>query len=490
MFRVALASLIVLVGSGLAAQPAQAADGQGLSFAVLGDIHYIPPDYAVQSFVHAVADDLRGLRPPIDFVCQTGDVVEGGEYVMKNGRRSFVLSNYEEMARQWTFAMTDLTRTFPMPLFIAVGNHDKHDPGHRAYRETVLPVLGRQLERPIDENHYAFRRGNALLIFIDFAPRDMKAQTHFVEEQLRTRPAEVRHVFLFCHYPLWAVVRPGFSSPALTESLEPILKKYPIDAFFCGHTHNTVVCVRRLGDQAVTQIQGVATGKGNGLLPVEQYRTLLAAPAETSYLRGYLEGSDAGYYVVRIEGERVRVEWRRPGKGVVFAVAWQRPGELAETVTPPQDAARLTNEAELATAKEASLVFCPYAPDGATVGVSLNGQPLNDLTVRPELTPFWHEQRVPIGGEALRQLRRENKVEFSNPRGERFGIGDVRLEVVLASGARVASNVSPRFYFSCGESEASAIDRGKGWKSVPRSLIETVERGQPIRPAVLAFPVR
>jgi hypothetical protein len=125
------AAMIVLVASQATSDelPAISDKSQPFTFAVLGDTHYTPPGYKVTPFIHDIAReiDLQPRSPA--FICHTGDVVEGGVYAIRDGKRKFVLTSYEEVKSQLGYATHDLEQAFHRPVFIAVGNHDKHDPG-------------------------------------------------------------------------------------------------------------------------------------------------------------------------------------------------------------------------------------------------------------------------------------------------------------------------------------------------------------------------
>ena len=252
------------------------------TFAVLGDIHYKQPEFASAAVARAIGEDARGLRPPLAFVCQTGDVAEGGTYEKVDGKVRFRLAGYEAMQDELRFAMKDMAGAFQAPLFLAIGNHDRHDPGQRAYNEEVLPILARQLGTPLERAFYAFRHGNACFVFLDYAPADYDAQRDFLRgvlTQVRDTPA-IRHTFLFGHYPLWPVARAGFYNPRFTDSVLPLVTEFRPDAFFCGHTHNTLVCVRKMEGAPVTQIQGAAHNAGAQPISLEERRALLFDAAE------------------------------------------------------------------------------------------------------------------------------------------------------------------------------------------------------------------
>ena len=433
---------------------------------------------------------MQALKPPVAFVCHTGDVVEGGSYSKEDGKTRYHLAGYEEMKQELTFAMKDFAEALRLPIFIAVGNHDKHDKGHRAYNEVVLPVLSRQLGATVSRTFYAFRSGNACFVFLDFGARDMAAQRQLAESALRHAAATkgIEHVFVFGHYPLWCVARPGFSTARFSDAILPLLRQHGADAYFCGHTHNTLVSVRDFGGKPVTQIQGVVSGSGHALMPLEERRALLFPPSESRYGWGYLEGSRTGYYVVTVEGPRVTVQFRVPGKGLIREFAWDEPGKVRDVKVPRGTAPILVTDALLKQARSAALHICPWAKDRTEVTISLNGEQAAEATIGPTYCPFWHEQRVAIPKAKLHLLRQASRVGFGNPTKAVFGIASARIEVTLADGRTVRTPVSQRFLFSSSRAQAQAAGNMRGWRMAPADRVHAVSLGVAVGPIDLCFP--
>lgn len=461
---------------------------QTFTFAVLGDTHYTPPGYKVTPFIHDIAREIDSQPRSPAFICHTGDVVEGGVYEIHDGKRKFVLASYEEMKSQLGYATHDLEQAFHRPVFIAVGNHDKHDPGYRAYREIALPLISKGLKQPLDRTYYAFRYANACLLFLDFAPRDYDEQARFAGEVLAKAKNDprVQHIFFFAHFPLWPVVRAGFYSPRFTDSVLPLIRTYAPDAFFCGHTHNTLVCVRKVENLPIVQIQGVSTGRGQTLLPIEQHNALLVPPAELPYCWGYREGSPTGYYLVHVDGPKVDVQWRIPGHGLVHEFAWRQPGKLTDVKRPMVNRIPVTDEA-LRGAQSAELVFCPWNPQRMTIRVSINGEEVARKDLPPTYTPFWEETHVAIAKENLKVLRRNNLLTIDNPGRAVFGFAAARLELVLRDGSLTATPVANTFHFSCRAGQVGQPSMTKAWQAVPANLRREVDLGQPLGPVELRF---
>lgn len=465
------------------------------SFVVLGDMHYARPDYKARTAAAAVAEAIRDVKPAVAFVCHTGDLVDGGRSA--DGKPI----SREEMKGELTFAMQDIAGRFQRPFFIAVGNHDKHT-GAAAFDEVVLPRVSRSLGAPLATRHYAFRHGNSAFVFLDYgaysepSPFDYAGQSRFLEEAIRQARATagVEHVFLFAHYPLWPVVRPGFSSRRFTESVLAVMKRAPVDAFFCGHTHNSGAWVRQVGGSLITQIQGCTMDKSTELIPMEERRTLLIPRPELTYRWGYLtdlSGPTNAFFLVTVDGGRVRVQFRS-GRDVIREFEWREPGRITDLVAPPARPVVQVTPAELARAKAAAIVFCPWAEEGATVGLSFNGERLAPVRIDPvpRWAAFHYETRIPIPAEKLGRLRLDNEIALENPDRGYFGIGQIQLEVELADGRIARTAIADSFLFSATADEAQAARKNLfGWEGllIPTEISRAVPLGQPLAPARLSF---
>jgi len=471
--------------------PVLSETGQPFSFAVLGDLHLSRPAFEARQTVDAIAAAAREAQPPLAFVCQTGDLAHGEAEGHKQLDRA-------GMVEELTVAVGCVTQSFGAPLFVAVGNHDKHA-GGAPYRETVLPALARQLNAPLAQTYYAFRYGNACFIFLDYGDyskagtgMDYAAQRRFLEETLAQARADpgIRHVFAFGHYPLWPVVRPGFGSDRFTASVVPAFVQTPVDAYFCGHTHNSGAWVRRVDGVPVTQIKGVAMDKSAPLRPMEESRTSLIPRAELDYGWGVLSGPTNGFYLVSVEGPRVRVQFRS-GRTVLREFAWQEPGKISDTVAPaPRPAEAVTDDA-LRQAAAATLVFTPWTEMRAELSVLVNGEKVGDVRLDP--MPHWAayatETRIKLPPESLKRLRAVNEIVIQNPGNALFGLGNVRLDVKLAGGATVRSAVADRFWLSAEQPQAAARHSSTlGWEIIPPGVLNTVKLGEPLGPISLAFP--
>lgn len=491
--------MLTFLGAFMAVAAAAAAELTALSttsrpfsFAVLGDIHYAGPVFKQRQIAAAIAEAARAADPAPAFVCQTGDLILGEEPSHKQLDRAGVTA-------EMNFAVSNLTAEFGLPLFVAVGNHDKNA-GGVPYRETVWPLLSRELGRTVDRSYYAFRYGSACFVFLDYGDYSMRgtgmdyaAQRRFLEETLAQAHADssVRHVFVFGHFPLWSVARPGFDRERFTSSVLPAFTKYPVDAYFCGHTHNTGAWVRRAGGVPVTQIEGVALDRSVSLRAMDDTRASLIPRDELAYGWGYLSGPPDAFFLVRVDGPHVRVQFRS-GRKVLREFTWREPGRITDTVAPPPRAVAPVTADDLRQASGASLVFTPWTAMRSQFIVKLNGEKIGMVRIEamPDWAAFASETRVKIPVQKLKTLLRlDNEVSVENPDGALFGLGNFRIDLQRDGKTISHTAVADRFWFSAGKADAEAARQSTwGWDIIPPGVATAVTRGQNLGPVRLCFP--
>ena len=483
--------------TGTAELPCLSETGEPFTFVVLGDTHYERPDFRQANLVHAIAADLGDIQPPPVFVCQTGDLVEGGSYsTTQGGKTQFHGADYAAMKTELTFVMRDLAESFHLPLFIALGSHDQHDPGHKACDEIIRPVLSRELGVPLSRACYAFRYGNSCFLILEQVPEDYAGQAAFAKKILAkaAKMPGIEHVFVFCHGALWETFRAGFDNPPLTESILPAVRERVPDAWFCGHTHNVVVSVCDVAGIRLTQIQGVVNNAESPAVPIGQRRAALLPAAQLPYVWGYVEGRGprASYYVVRVRGKTVNVQLRAPGLGVVREFEWNEPGKLRDIKAPaPQEPVRVTADM-LKGAKAARFIFCPWSDGRIEVGLVLNGTPIAPASIDPVYCPFWHERTVEIPKEQLGLLRPVNEIKIGNPTKAFFAVANARLEVTLPDGRTACTAVCDHIYYASTQADAQASEKGRGvlesWKYTPPNMMRKSHWPEPLGPMTLTFP--
>ena len=170
-----------------------------LTFAVLGDTHYAAPEFKIKEAIHRLGDEIRAQHPEVAFVCHTGDVVEGGTHrTTETGTRTYAPAGYEEMKRELAFATRDLREALGRPVFIAVGNHDKHDPGGKAFREVVLPQIEKELGQPVRADVLCVPPGQRLFRVPRFRPARSRSRRQNSPTRRSKRPRRPGRSTSFC----------------------------------------------------------------------------------------------------------------------------------------------------------------------------------------------------------------------------------------------------------------------------------------------------
>lgn len=436
-------------------KPAPAQEEPDLRFAVFGDVHYRIPDFvSAHEVVEPAAHELHALEPRPAFILQTGDFFHSD--------RS---TDHEAEA---AFAFRHFTDTIGMPWFIAIGNHDERGP----FEKRALPMLSPQVGRELHGSYYSFDRANCHFLVLDCMQPDFAAQLAWAEADLQAARAnpKIDHIFAAGHYPLWFVARIGMTNEAFSKPFATLLAKYDVDAYLCGHTHNTSLSVRRIDGKPLTQIMGCATVEEGrlqrlapflrhfdptasaGPVPLEAARAIFLSPEERATFWGYLEGSPTSYSVVTVRGHNVRVDWHVLGQGVVRSYAWDRPGEVVQAKAPAPAPVRQITDADLRSVQQAWCYLAHWtSAESAEVPIAVNGVPAGTCTLTKTGSAgasFWNTIEVPFSADATVALRRANTLRIGNPDKVEFGVVHVFLLVKLADGRIVKTDIHPTVFAS------------------------------------------
>ena len=444
--------------------PCRAAEDKPLRFVFLGDLHYHQPQYAAQRLVEAIAREVKTLKPPVDFVCHTGDFIHGqvaGKHVAEA---------LAEARREWEFASRHVTTQFGLPFFMALGNHDWYGDTFRGGKKNVvevyIPFMGRQLGRKLHEPFFSFDRGNSHFVFLNHYGFDAawdREQEVWLRRDLsaaENNPA-VKHIFIFGHPQLWNVAVLSFDEH---RRYRPVLAKHRIDAYFCGHVHRNTVSVWDFGERKMAQIVGVPS-LGGDLMPIEESELILnPPPSKRAYYRGFYRGGS--YYLVSIEGARVTVQLRVLGKGAAWEFYWDRPSEIVDVKAPAPEPKTILKASDLPNVVEAKLYLAHLARPDPAAPVLLNGQQIGVL--REKYEPFWRPQPFDVPASLVKL---KNELVVKNPRRESFAFKSCHLWVKLADGRTVKTPVSPHVVCSSPELPKELTPR------VPSEITQAVATG-------------
>ncbi|MGL4853737.1 MAG: metallophosphoesterase family protein, partial [Lentisphaeria bacterium] len=193
-------------------------------------IQILPPDGQVVSdktkFSFAVLGDSAGNDEPLatfikrirqnhDFMIHVGDQA-----------KAETIEHYAYLLHK----LNDLLEGFPF--YCVPGNHDVTKEKDDAMR---LRFYSRNFGLP----YYWFGYGNTLFIGLDNSNSTMSdKQLKFLEKTLEMQRKQFAHCFIYMHKPP-VDPRPGqeYAMRENVDKLEAILRKFPINAIFCGHLH-------------------------------------------------------------------------------------------------------------------------------------------------------------------------------------------------------------------------------------------------------------
>ena len=157
--------------------------------------------------------------------------------------------------------LIDRTLGEDYPWYAVLGNHDPESPSTmeylREYGKTVPNVVNRG-PKGCEESTYSFDWGDAHFVVLNVyydGVRDWSLEGEVVPELMRWLEADLvatakEWIFVFGHEPLMAMPdmdngRIRHQGDSLDENPEnafafhQLLLKYGVDAYVCGHTHNT-----------------------------------------------------------------------------------------------------------------------------------------------------------------------------------------------------------------------------------------------------------
>jgi 3',5'-cyclic-AMP phosphodiesterase len=196
-----------------------------------------------EEFDFLFVGDIHGVFENLQQIITMANVLDP-LFIMSNGdmTHSGRLEDYH------TFA--DLLSTSQVPVFTALGNHDKRTRGGRAtYRRLLAPF------------YYSFEVGNTKFIVLDSSRKRglQKFQYAWLERELQF--SQGKRIFVFLHRP---PVCPkynylSFSSPKNIKRFLTLMEMYQVEMVFSSHIHV-------LSEFARGNVRYVVTGGGGGAL--------------------------------------------------------------------------------------------------------------------------------------------------------------------------------------------------------------------------------
>ena len=443
------------------------------TFAVIGDTHYINKKYHQKALRRGLVEDverynwmrthvapsifseIRQHRP--EFVVQLGDLAEGGCDADK-------LSQYE-MEEAW-----GQISYIGAPVFMAKGNHDTEI----VYREVILPLLSKNLGTKLKTNYYSFDYDNNSFIFVDYLGLTEGNQQYLWLKGELERCQKADRIFIFAHAPLFPIARPFFSELSFIRPMLNLLEQYPVDVYFCGHTHNQSATLHHYKGKKILQMMGSIIGfPQEELITLKESRNLFCSPEECEYYWGFLEDSAPSYFIVKIVRDLTYLSWYVLGKGQQGIIEWGKRGNYHVIKKPKGKRKIPINSSDLKRIKSAYLHMCLYGSSGENKLVFLNGTEIGSAPIAGAFAP---RKGINISKEKIKYIKMENTIEIHNPDKELFTTGSICLEITLDNGQKVRTNVSPYIYTTTHK-----------WDNWGLDILRYVEPGRMIGPIFLKF---
>lgn len=103
----------------------------------------------------------------------------------------------------------------------------------------------------------------------------------WVEKQLRiASTSNYRYLAVVGHYPIWSVAEHG-PTECLVKKLRPLLFKYQVNAYFCGHEHD-MEHIKETGDNN-TSVEYIVSGAGSSVWYSKENANRLSKEAKLQF---------------------------------------------------------------------------------------------------------------------------------------------------------------------------------------------------------------
>jgi tartrate-resistant acid phosphatase type 5 len=147
-----------------------------------------------------------------------------------------------------------------------------------------------------------------------------ESQLAWLEAGLKASTAD--WIFVMGHYPVFSVAEHG-PTALLVAGLQPLLVKYGVAAYFCGHEHN-------LQHLSHSGVEYVVTGGGHGYDPSTAHMHSILNPKDAFKWKS----SDSGHSVVTLTADTMHVDHYNSTAHVVYSFESQRPARPLPAAKP------------------------------------------------------------------------------------------------------------------------------------------------------------
>lgn len=415
-------------------------------FAVIGDTHYCTlagrPQQRRQNGLDALPDYLRyaGMKERVldklvakiadqrpDFLVSTGDLIEGGADSELD----------EAVARKLLGAAAP-------KLHVAQGTHDRRKPQD-------------------DISYYSFKHEGSVFFILDYIHWNSR-QSAWLQHELGAAH-NAKHIFAFAHAPLYLWGRHFFDSPWFTREVREIFAQYPIDIYFCGHTHNQAVSWHH----GMLQIKGSAVGYPQmDVVPLERMHALAPNDANNQFYWGIVEDSAPAFFTVDVDDERLNVRWHalRGSAALRVPARFAQPEILSFPPQVPRNES--LEDWDFAQVRTGWLNVFNSIKEANNSCLSLNGVALGEI---PASTSYAARRSVTLNLAAINALQQRNTLTIRLPDSPVFALGSLSLELLLLDGRIIHSPVSPEL-FVCGDSPDHAFAANRARRVCPGTEID------------------
>ena len=426
-----------------------------LKVAIIGDTHFcrkemrgvpserVPlhecPDYIrysdmADSILKPMLLEIRKLKP--DVLISTGDFVEGGMSGKEN--------TYAEMEEAWA-----IMNSADCPFLMAKGTHENHE----AYNDIVLAGLSTRLGRKLENAYFSYRNGDCMFFFLDYLNYKRGGeQDRWLEENLKNAAAENMRIFIIAHPPVYNWGRHFFNEPEFILRMIELFDKYPVDGYFCGHTHNQSVSFHATGAEGKGYLQVMASSVGfpeMDLVALKEFHSVAEFTEKDHFFWGILEDSSPGFYMLEIGDAGINLKWITYRGDAAASLLIEGRRSFPDAVRLPDYRKTITgiSEGDLYQIKSACLhMYGIYRNVGSTA-LLFNGVPLGAFPTNPV---YAARRFIPLDGNALKTISINNMLEMILPDEDNFVVGSISLEIVLYDNRIIHSEVSPEL-FVCGD---------------------------------------
>jgi predicted phosphodiesterase len=412
-------------------------------FAVIGDTHYCSlagrpqtrrqqglatlPDYLryagmKERVLDKLAAKLSALRP--EFLVSTGDLIEGGAD-----------SEQDEAA-----ALELLGAAVPK-LHVAQGTHDRP-------------------KKQGQQSYYSFSHDGAVFFILDYRNWNQQQSSWFQHELGAAHKA--RRVFVFAHAPLYLWGRHFFDSPEFSRELRELFKQYPVDIFFCGHTHNQALSWHH----GMLQIKCSSVGyPQQDVVPLERMHALAPEDGHNRFYWGIAEDSAPAFFSVDVDDERLQICWHslRATASLRVPARFAQPEILSFPPQLPRN--EQLSDWDFAQVRCGWLNIFSNIKQENNSQLFLNGRPLGEI---PANSSYAARRAAPLSEEAISALQQSNQLRIRMPDSPIFAIGSISLELLLLDGRIIHSPVAADL-FVCGESPDYAFAAHRAKRVAPKA---------------------